>query len=45
MKYEYTEKEKENVLANFMRNDKIINVPAKEKKKYILLDEFIKRFE
>lgn len=30
MKYEYTEKEKENVLANFMRNDAVIKVPAKE---------------
>lgn len=45
MRYEYTQKEKENVITNFMQNGKVIKVPAKEKKKYILLAEFIRRFE
>lgn len=45
MRYQYTEQEKENVVTNFMKNDKVTKVPAKEKKKYILLAEFITRFE
>lgn len=45
MRYKYTQKEKENVITNFMKNGKVIKVPAKEKKKYILLAEFIRRFE
>lgn len=45
MKYDYTEKEKENTIANFMLDGKVEQIPAKEKKKYILLAEFIKRFE
>lgn len=45
MRYHYTEQEKENVVTNFMKNDKVTKVPAKEKKKYILLAEFITRFE
>ena len=45
MRYQYTEQEKENVIMNFMENNKVTKVPAKEKKKYILLAEFITRFE
>ncbi|AEB30978.1 conserved hypothetical protein [Carnobacterium sp. 17-4] len=45
MRYHYTEQEKENVVTNFMENNKVTKVPAKEKKKYILLAEFITRFE
>ncbi|MER2174945.1 MAG: DUF2087 domain-containing protein [Carnobacterium sp.] len=45
MKYHYTEQEKVNVVTNFMKNNKVTKVPAKEKKKYILLAEFITRFE
>ncbi|MBS7332192.1 MAG: DUF2087 domain-containing protein [Weeksellaceae bacterium] len=45
MKYDYTEKEKKKVIETFMLNNKITQVPAKERKKYILLSEFVKRFE
>ncbi len=45
MRYQYTQQEKENIVSNFMKNDKVTKVPAKEKKKYILLAEFITRFE
>lgn len=45
MRYHYTEQEKENVVMNFMENNRVTKVPAKEKKKYILLAEFITRFE
>ncbi|MCM3512186.1 MAG: hypothetical protein PWR19_667 [Carnobacterium sp.] len=45
MRYHYTEQGKESVVTNFMKNNKVTKVPAKEKKKYILLAEFITRFE
>lgn len=45
MRYHYTEQGKESVITNFMKNNKVTKVPAKEKKKYILLAEFITRFE
>ncbi|PAF36580.1 transcriptional regulator [Terribacillus saccharophilus] len=45
MRYSFTEKERDRVLSNFMKDGKVINVPAKEKKKYILSAEFTKRFD
>lgn len=45
MRYHYTEQGKESVVTNFMKNNKVTKVPAKEKKKYILLAEFITRIE
>lgn len=45
MRYHYIEQGKESVVTNFMKNNKVTKVPAKEKKKYILLAEFITRFE
>ncbi|GEL66880.1 DUF2087 domain-containing protein [Marinilactibacillus psychrotolerans] len=45
MKYQYTSQEKEKIISNFMEQGKVVKVPAKEKKKYILLDEFVNRFE
>ncbi|PAF21216.1 transcriptional regulator [Terribacillus saccharophilus] len=45
MKYSFTEKERNQVLSNFMKDGKVINVPAKEKKKYILSAEFTKKFD
>lgn len=44
MNYEYTEKEREKVLVTFMNNKKVKQIPASEKKKYILLKEIIKNF-
>lgn len=40
MKYSFTEKERNQIISNFMKD-----VPAKEKKKYILSVEFTKKFE
>ncbi|PAF16301.1 DUF2087 domain-containing protein [Terribacillus saccharophilus] len=45
MRYSFTEKERDRVLSNFIKDGKVINVPAKEKKKYILSAEFTKRFD
>ncbi len=45
MKYSFTEKERKQVISNFMQDGKVISVPAKEKKKYILSTEFAKKFD
>lgn len=45
MKYSFTEKERKQVISNFMQDGKVISVPAKEKKKYILSTEFTKKFD
>lgn len=46
MRYDYTEKEKEKVFLNFMKQGKVKQTPASEKKKYILLKEIVlERFE
>lgn len=45
MKYPYTEEERNQVMMNFMKEGKVTAIPAKEKKKYILLDQFIKRLD
>ncbi|WP_175074756.1 DUF2087 domain-containing protein [Terribacillus sp. AE2B 122] len=45
MKYSFTEIERTQVISNFMKDGKVISVPAKEKKKYILSSEFTKRFD
>ncbi|MFP7478505.1 DUF2087 domain-containing protein [Terribacillus saccharophilus] len=45
MKYSFTEKERNQVISNFMKDGKVISLPAKEKKKYILSSEFTKKFE
>ncbi|WP_455676118.1 hypothetical protein [Pradoshia sp.] len=45
MKYLYTENESDQVQTNFMKNGKVIHIPSKEKKKYILLHDFIKRLD
>lgn len=41
MRYDYTKKEKEKVLLNFMKQGKVKQTPASEKKKYILLTEVV----
>lgn len=45
MSYSYTERERDQVMANFVKNGKVVTVPSKEKKKYILLHTFIQTFE
>ena len=42
MNYLYSEKERNQVIANFMKDGRVIHIPSKEKKKYILLHDFIK---
>ena len=44
-RYAITEIEKENVLKNYIINDKIINLPRSEKKKIILLQYLLQRFQ
>ena len=36
MRYQYTQQEKENVVTNFMKNDKVTKVPAKKKEIHII---------
>lgn len=45
MRYNFSEKERDQVISNFMKDGKVVTVPAKEKKKYILASEFTKRFD
>lgn len=42
MNYLYSEKERNQVITNFMKDGRVIHIPSKEKKKYILLHDFIK---
>jgi|GEM_PF-1032176 len=42
MNYLYSEKERNQVITNFMKDVRVIRIPSKEKKKYILLHDFIK---
>ena len=45
MNYLYSEKERNQVITNFMKDGKVIHIPSKEKKKYILLHDFIKELD
>ena len=42
MNHLYSEKERNQVITNFMKDGRVIQVPSKEKKKYILLHDFFK---
>ena len=44
-RYVITEKEKENVLKNYIVNDKIIKIPRAEKKKIIILQYLLQKFQ
>ncbi|WP_430786942.1 DUF2087 domain-containing protein [Virgibacillus flavescens] len=45
VKFSFTETERDQLMSNLMKDGKVSKVPSKEKKKYILLNEFIKRFD
>ena len=44
-RYAITEKEKENVIKNYIKNDKIVNIPRSEKKKIIILQYLLQKFQ
>ncbi len=44
-RYVITEKERENVIKNHIKNDKIVNIPRSEKKKIIILQYLVQKFE
>ena len=44
-RYVITEKEKENVLKNYIVNNKIIKIPRAEKKKIIILQYLLLKFQ
>jgi len=44
-RYAITEQEKENIIKNYIKNDKIINIPRAEKKKIIILQYLLQKFE
>jgi hypothetical protein len=44
-RYAVTEQEKENILKNYIKNDKISNIPRAEKKKIIILQYLIQKFQ
>lgn len=44
-RYSITEKEKEMILKNYIVNDKIINIPRSEKKKIVILQWIVRKFQ
>ena len=44
-RYSVTEQEKENIIKNHIKNDKIINIPRAEKKKIIILQYLLQKFQ
>ncbi len=44
-RYTITEQEKENIIKNYIKNDKIINIPRAEKKKIIILKYLLQKFQ
>lgn len=44
-RYAITEQEKENIIKNYIKNDKIINIPRAEKKKIIILQYLLQKFQ
>jgi hypothetical protein len=44
-RYAITEKERENVIKNCIKNDKIVNIPRSEKKKIIILKYLSQKFQ
>ncbi|MGV8982264.1 DUF2087 domain-containing protein [Clostridium sp.] len=44
-RYAITEIEKENILKNYILNDKIIKIPRSEKKKIVILQYLLKKFQ
>ncbi|MGH4126239.1 MAG: DUF2087 domain-containing protein [Clostridium sp.] len=44
-RYVITEKEKENILKNYIVNDKIIKIPRAEKKKIVILQCLLQKFQ
>lgn len=44
-RYAITEQEKENIIKNYIKNNKIINIPRAEKKKIIILQYLLQKFQ
>lgn len=44
-RYVTTEKEKEDIIKNYIKNDKLIKIPRAEKKKIIILQYLLQKFE
>jgi hypothetical protein len=44
-RYSVTEQEKENIIKNYIKNDEIINIPRAEKKKIIILQYLLQKFQ
>lgn len=44
-RYVITEKERENIIKNHIKNNRIVNIPRAEKKKIVILQYLMQRFE